>query len=65
MLARSFRFQKKKGKKVTWDMGNILKTNQDTSPRSLPIDEKKKGKIDAGAITRTPSAQHIAYIKGI
>jgi hypothetical protein len=33
----------KKGKKVTWDMEKILKTNQDTSPRSLPIDEKKKG----------------------
>jgi hypothetical protein len=35
----------KKGKKVTWDKGNILKTNEATSPRPLSI---KKGEGCAG-----------------
>ena len=39
MLARSFRFQKKEGKKVTWDMGKILKTNQDIRIKTLKINQ--------------------------
>ena len=33
----------KKGKKVTWDMGNILKTNEATSPRPLLHRKKREG----------------------